>query len=156
LRVIGIDPGKSGGIALSGIVENAECWPMPETERDTWELLRDIENEHCLTDAVALIEKVHAMPGQGVTSMFNFGMNYGMLRAFLVASEMPFEAVTPVKWQRYFGLLKKPGETNTSKKNRHKALAQELFPTLTVTHKVADALLLARYGCLRQSGVVAP
>ena len=86
------------------------------------------------------------MPGQGVTSMFNFGKSYGNLEAFLVAAAIPFERVTPSVWQREFGLIKKKGETHTQKKNRHKSLAQELFPSVKVTHAVADALLIAEYG----------
>jgi hypothetical protein len=64
----------------------------------------------------------------------------------LIASGVPFEAVTPGKWQKEFGLLAKKGETKTAKKNRHKARAQELFPDLKITHATADALLIAEYG----------
>lgn len=145
VRVIGLDPGKSGGIAVVGN-GLAECWPMGATEGDVWDLLYDIRNNYGGA-SMALLEKVHAMPGQGVTSMFNFGMNYGMLRAFLVAAGIPFETVTPQAWQKHFGLIRKDKtESNTDKKNRHKAKAQELFPGLTITHKTADALLIAQFG----------
>ena len=155
MRVIGIDPGKSGGIAVA-IMGESVCYPMPDTEKDTWELIVSLHGGHLeqKPDAYAYIEKVHAMPGQGVTSMFNFGMNYGMLRAFLVAAGIPFETVTPQKWQKFFGLIRKDkNETNTQKKNRHKAKAQEIFPDLKITHKVADCLLIAEYGWRTHAGL---
>ena len=77
--------------------------------------------------------------------MFKFGQSYGALEALIVASGIPLERVTPVVWQRAFGLLRKKGETQVEKKNRHKARAQELFPSIGITHAIADALLLAEY-----------
>lgn len=141
MNILGIDPGKSGGIALfSGGVEAEQ---MPDTERDIHRLV----NGFAARADHAYIEQVHAMPGQGVTSMFNFGANYGGLRMVLIASYIPFESVPPAKWQREFGLptLKKAG-SNAAKKNAHKAKAQELFPSIRVTHAIADALLIAEWG----------
>ena len=121
---------------------------MPATEKDVADKLRYFSADYCGDQTFCLIEKVHAMPGQGVTSMFTFGMNYGALRMALVCHGIPFEAVTPQKWQREFGLVfpRKLGLTPTEKKNRHKARAQELFPSLKVTHATADALLICEYG----------
>jgi len=136
---LGIDPGRSGACALVGD-EGAWTIKCTATERDLWEWL----DEHAITAARAVIEKVHAMPGQGVTSMFRFGESYGSLRAWLIALSVPFEAVTPGRWQKVFGLMGK-WRSNREKKNAHKARAQELFPGVTVTHAVADALLLAEY-----------
>jgi len=145
--VLGVDPGKSGGMAWVGCGVGAR--KMPDTERDVWEFFqRGAFGEH-----FALIEKVHAMPGQGVTSMFNFGVSYGQLRMALIAASIPFETVSPAKWQRSFGLptLKDAG-SGTAKKNAHKAKAQELFPSLRVTHAIADALLIAEYGRRTRAG----
>ena len=134
MKLIGIDPGKSGGIA---IISNDECFaiPMPETERDIYDYLKDNSK-----DAFCIIEQVHAMPGQGVTSMFTFGMGYGGLRMALVAAAIPFETVTPQKWQKALQCQTK-GDKNVSKRR-----AQELYPKLKITHAIADAILIAHYG----------
>ena len=95
------------------------------------------------------------MPKQGVASTFKFGRSYGNLEAFLIAAEIPFERVVPSVWQREFGLISKKGETKTAKKNRHKAKAQELFPSVKVTHAVADALLIAEWHRRRLAAEVA-
>jgi crossover junction endodeoxyribonuclease RuvC len=132
--VIGLDPGASGGIAwiVDGV---ADCRKMPETERDIWELLSVLR----LRGGTAFIERVHSMPKQGVASSFKFGQQYGTLRGMLIGSEIPFEEVTPQRWQKALGCLTK-GDKNVSK-----AKAQQLFPHLKITHAVADALLIAEY-----------
>ena len=138
--VIGIDPGIHGGIAFLG-KGCGEAHKMPATERDIWNLL-------CIKAgrARAYIEKVNAQPENAVRAAFKFGVGYGGLRMALIAAAIPFEEVTPQKWQKEFGLLRKKGETLMAKKNRHKAKAQELWPALKITHAVADALLIAEYG----------
>jgi len=142
-RVIGIDPGKSGGIAVvwSG---GATAMKMPTTEKDLWQMIEGLAPLACFT----VIERVHSMPEQGVRSVFTFGWGYGGLRMALVAADIPFEEVLPTAWQRTFGLAlgKKVKESHVQKKNRHKAKAQQLFPHVKVTHSVADALLIAEYG----------
>jgi len=143
---MGIDPGASGGIASvqsDRMIYGA--WPLGPTLADTWERVNTILRLPAVNFS-ATIEHVHSMPKQGVVSTFKFGKSYGNLEAFLTAAEIPFERVTPSVWQREFGLISKKGETKTAKKNRHKALAQELFPSVKVTHAVADALLIAEYG----------
>jgi len=145
--VMGIDPGKSGGLAWMGLESGASfSVRMPATEAETWPWFG--QGWNLQTPDHAFIEKVSAMPGQGVTSMFTFGQNYGFLRACLIAAQIPFETVTPAKWQRMFSLptLKQCDGSKTKKKNAHKARAQELFPDLKITHYVADAVLLAEYG----------
>ena len=138
---IGIDPGANGGIAAI-YPSSAAAWQIkgrgPYDISDILERLGDIP-------CFALIEKVHAMPGQGVVSTFNFGYNFGMLEGFLIGSGIPYDRVTPQKWQKGYGLYKLPWETNTDKKNRHKARAQKRFPDLKITHATADALLIAEY-----------
>lgn len=136
VKFIGIDPGQSGGIAVVTDYGITECWKMPDTERDTYELLRSLflPNRSRVT-----IEKVGAMPGNGVSGMFKFGRSLGFLRGLVIALEFPFEDVTPQRWQKALGCLTK-GDKNVSKRK-----AQELFPLLKVTHATADALLIAEY-----------
>ncbi len=144
---IGIDPGLSGGIAVldpHGIVVLVA--KMPETDRDLLGLL----TVHAVTGADdftglggetsrAALEKVGGMPGMGGPSMFKFGANYGAVRMALAAARVAFDEVTPQRWQKALGCLTH-GDKNISKQR-----AQQLFPRLTVTHAVADALLLAEY-----------
>ncbi len=142
---IGIDPGKSGGIvSIQGSFVKVE--KMPSTERDVWEIFSGFREESA--KSYAYIERVHSMPAQGVKSCFTFGQNYGMLRAFLIAAEIPFEEVIPQKWMKFWSLptLKQCGDSKTKKKNAHKAKAQQLFPKIKMTHAVADALLICEYG----------
>jgi Holliday junction resolvasome RuvABC endonuclease subunit len=140
---MGIDPGQSGGIALirgTGKVLILET--MPSTERDIWLLLKSLEE---LPHKV-YIEKVHAMPQQGVSSTFKFGVGYGGLRMALTAAGIPFDEVTPQLWQKALGVVKR---AKTESKNDHKKKllqkAQQLFPNVKITLKTADALLLAEY-----------
>lgn len=134
---IGIDPGKGGGIAF--IPESGEPWAikMPETDRDLWDELKSVADNY---SASAVIERVHAMPGQGVTSMFTFGEGYGRLQMALTAAGIPYCRVTSVTWQKALGCLTK-GDKNVSKRR-----AQELFPRIKCTHYLSDALLIAEWG----------
>lgn len=134
---IGCDPGKSGGIAIVRN-ETAIAYNMPATERDLWDLVSDLVNIND-GDVEACIEKVHAMPKQGVTSTFTFGMGYGGLRMALIAAKIPFRDVTPQAWQKAMGCMTK-GDKNVSK-----AKAQQFFPCIRVTHAIADALLMAKW-----------
>lgn len=154
---IGIDPGKSGGICFlyEGRSNNhIRAEPMPATERDTWLLFKNVTDN--FQSCFAAIEKVHAMPGQGVTSMFTFGQNYGFLRACLIAADIPFIEVTPIRWMKALGLMTgKPNNKKRSKvsewKNHLKNFAQNLHPKEKVTLKTADAILVAEY-CWRERG----
>lgn len=139
---IGIDPGKSGAIAwVDSSGEDYGVFTLDATERDTWEGLRDLV-ANAAVPVRAAIEQVAARPGQGVSSMFSFGMSFGFLRGCLVASGAPFFEYVPTKWQRTMGLTKKYS-SKTVRKNAHKALAQQIFPKANITHKTADALLIA-------------
>jgi hypothetical protein len=141
---LGIDPGHLGGLAVLervGLVLDASR--MPETEKD----LSDYVQEFGGRIRKAVIEAVHSMPGQGVSSSFKFGMSYGALRMVLIAHAVSFEAVPPQTWQKSMHCTVQ-GRTSvtdskTAKKNGTKARAQELFPGQKVTHAIADALLLA-------------
>jgi len=132
---IGIDPGKNGGIAF--IPESGDAWAikMPETLSDIWDAVFDTLGY----DHFAILEQVHSMPGQGVTSCFTFGEGYGALQMMLTGLQIPFAKVTPQKWQKALS-CSTGGDKNVSKRK-----AQELFPSIKVTHCIADALLLAYY-----------
>jgi crossover junction endodeoxyribonuclease RuvC len=136
MNYIGIDPGKSGGIAVIG-PSGAKAFKMPESDADLLDLLSSI----CPLGSprFALLEKVHAMPGQGVTSTFTFGEGFGKLQMALCAAKIPYQFITPAKWQKFLGCMTK-GDKNVSK-----AAAQRLFPDIKVTHAIADALLIAEY-----------
>lgn len=134
---LGIDPGQGGGIAWTG-PNGPAAEPMPETEREIVELLAPQA-----AAAVAVLEFVRSSPQMGVTSAFSFGRNYGALRMVLVALGIPFLEVPPPKWQGVMG-CRSGGDKNVTKRR-----ALELFPGLRITHKTADALLLAAY-CARQ------
>lgn len=146
---IGIDPGKSGGIAfLRG--SKIRAFKMPSTVRDIVDLFRKHAEGR---DAFAVLEKVSARPGDGNASMFKFGTGFGVLQGVLSTLEIPYEMVTPRKWQKEFGLIVPASKklTKPEKKNLNKAEAQRLFPGRTIIHATADALLLAEW-CRRHKG----
>lgn len=142
MLIIGIDPGTSGAIAVVDGIYPPQWHKLDCTEGDAKSFLLS----HDLTDSFAYLELVHAMPKQGVSSVFKFGQCYGFLRGLLVGLGIPFEEVTPQKWQKAMGCLSK-GDKNVTK-----AKAQQLFPGVKVTHAIADALLLAEYGRRVRSG----
>ena len=138
---IGIDPGANGGIGVifGDIVDSYSFSSM------SMYAISDFFEDVSGRNSRSLIENVHSMPGQGIASAFTFGHGFGMLEGFLIAAGLPYDRVTPQKWQKEFGLYRLPDETKTAKKNRHKVLAKELFPDLNITHATADALLIAEY-----------
>ena len=142
---IGIDPGKSGGLAF--IYEHDEEFvvhAIPFDEYKYASIFRDLK-------AMGLpirccIERVNAMPGQGVTGMFNFGKNYGWILGNLDAHEIPYETVTPKKWKAEFGL--------TGDKMDSITVCKRMFPNVSLlpterckkdNDGMAEALLLAEY-----------
>jgi len=138
---IGVDPGQSGAVVAlddAGLV--VRVTKNDGTERDTFDAFCGYE-----TDLIfAIIERVHSMPKQGVASSFKFGMSYGFLRGCLIGAAIAFEERTPQQWQKEMGCM------SHGDKNVTKARAQQLFPREKITHKTADAFLLAEY-CMRVS-----
>lgn len=147
MNFIGIDPGKSGAIAViheDGTVETATF-----DERD---YLRVVSQHQA---SFATVEKVHAFRGQGVSSMFNFGMNFGWIQGLIYSFSIPMQLVDPRKWLKHYGL--------DNDKQKHIECARRLFPTvnLKATERckkdndgIADALLLAEYGRRMHSGAI--
>jgi len=135
---IGIDPGKSGAIAF--IPPVGDAWTVKNTSTDL-ELVEAVEEAIGLySEVFCTIEKVHAMPGNGVTGMFKFGGSFHSLQMICTVLRIPFELVAPQKWQKSLGCM------SGGDKNLTKARAQNLFPTLKIIHANADALLIAEYG----------
>ena len=141
---IGIDPGVSGGIAVldanGGVVELLK---MPSTPQDLLETLgRYREGSRCV------LERVGGMPGNGGSAMFNFGKGFGHLQMALLALGIATDEVTPNKWEKSYQLGSSGKYTKTEWKNKLKAKAQQLFPTLgrKITLATCDALLIAEYG----------
>lgn len=149
---IGIDPGKNGGIALinsispeiNNIVHTFSEENLIGCISEVYEYAGGSENIRCV------LEKVNAMPNQGVVSMFNFGQNYGFIQGVLKAYNIPFELVPPQKWKKEFSV--------TSDKNTSIEVAKRLFPgvNLKATERckkdhdgMAEALLIAEY-CRRK------
>lgn len=137
---LGIDPGKNGGIAV--------IWESGRTDVQVYDSTALIKTARSIRDddVIACVEKVGAMPKQGVTSTFNFGTGYGIIQGVLMAYNIPFQLVPPQKWKKEFGL--------NSDKQRSIEVCQRLFPEVnlyrtercTVKHDgMAEALLMALY-----------
>jgi Holliday junction resolvasome RuvABC endonuclease subunit len=133
---IGIDPGASGAIAVVFSSGNVCGIKNDSTEHELAEWIRDLALSH---ELAAVIERVNAMPKQGVSSTFKFGKSFGFLIGLLTALQVPFEAYTPQVWQKHMRCLTK------GNKNVSKAAAQRLWPTVKITHANADALLIAEF-----------
>lgn len=159
---IGIDPGKNGGIAVIN-----DKFPKPVnimvykySDDDLVDVI-DVCTKgssiavHRDEEIKCVLEKVNAMPGQGVVSMFNFGQNFGFIQGVLKAYEIPFELVPPQKWKKEFSV--------TSDKNTSIEVAKRLFPgvNLKATDRcrkdhdgMAEALLIAEYGRRHYNGTL--
>jgi hypothetical protein len=133
LVFLGIDPGVGGGIACldeAGGVVFAVA--MPESDHDLFAYLDGRVGR-------AVLEKVHSSPQMGVASSFTFGVQFGRCRMALAAAAIPFDLVSPQKWQRLLNCFSEGDKAVT------KIRAAQLFPGLKVTHAIADCLLLAEY-----------
>ncbi len=133
---MGIDPGKSGGIALIHADGTYTAQKIPATEMDLYQIMAGLA---CAPIAKCYLERVSSSPQMGVRSAFTFGRGYGLLLGLLTALKIPFEEVTPHKWQTAMR-CKTGGDKNVSKRK-----AQQLFPDIEITHAIADALLIAEY-----------
>jgi len=134
---IGVDPGKTGAIAIVRPDMTAEVWGFKN--RTGQEISGLFENLKAQGPVIACLEKVNAMPRQGVSSSFTFGKMAGFAEMALIAHQIPFRFVSPAKWQRKLDCLTK-GDKKVSK---HRA--SQLFPDVKLTLDIADALLIAYY-----------
>lgn len=141
---IGIDPGKDGAMA--------EIWDA-EPEGNHVEIVLFSREDYDIAlnrvfgrDCICCLERVGAMPGQGVTSMFKFGENFGFIQGLLTAYSIPYELVTPARWKKEFQV--------TGDKNSSIAVCKRLFPGVNLRRTerckkdhdgMAEALLMAEY-----------
>ena len=152
---IGIDPGLSGSICFfqdGKIIDVVEMPTMTEGKKNKKQVNgAQIFNEISerikkldKRDIKIVIEQVSAMPGQGVTSMFNFGQSYGILKGICSAMQLPMYFVRPAKWKKYFNLI-------NSEKDASRTKAIEIFPYFSsqLSRKKdsnkADAILIASF-----------
>lgn len=159
MRVLGIDPGLSGGVALMlndvfGSFELPLAFAMP-----TNEIVRNSKTKNSLDQrelfealklyfepgSVAYIERVGAMPGQGTSSMFSFGRTVGATEALVMACGYRIEYVAPAVWKKRFKLGKGKDESLEAARRFWPSRASQLFPRKK-DEGVAEACLIARYG----------
>ena len=155
MLIIGIDPGISGSICFfedGKILDVVEMPTMIDGKKNKKQVngsqiyneiikrTKQIENK----DIRVIIEQVSAMPGQGVTSMFNFGQSFGILKGICSAMQLPMYFVRPAKWKKYFNLI-------NSEKDASRTKAIEIFPYFSSNlskkkdSNKADAILIASY-----------
>lgn len=142
-KIIGIDPGKSGGISIFSLTKNCliESIRMPETPLDLLNFFKIYSN-----NSIAFLEKVGGLPGMGGSPMFNFGAGFGHIQMALLACKIQTEEVTPQKWQKEFQLGTKGKSTTSVWKNKLKAKAQQLYPSVNMNLMISDSILIMEYG----------
>ena len=151
--IIGIDPGITGGICIlenKKIIEVYDTPTMIDGKKNKRQVngsqVANIIKEELNKDKeiVVVVEHVNAMPGQGVTSMFNFGQSFGVIKGVCAALSLPIYFVRPTKWKKHFNLIKTNKEAGRTK-------AIEVYPEISgkLSRKKdsnkADAILIARY-----------
>lgn len=140
--IIAIDPGSSGAVCVLSASGEIIVHKMPDTPKDLLELLRSISLTY---ESTCYLEKVGGLPKMGGSSMFNFGQGYGHLEMALLALNIKTVTTRPQEWQKVFGIGTKGKSSTTEWKNKLKAKAQQLFPTIKVTLWNADALLIGEW-----------
>lgn len=155
MRILGIDPGAKGAVALLANGSLARVWDTPTTLQNgkarvdagaLASIVRDARADH------AFLERVNAMPGQGVSSMFAFGRALGIAEGVVLGLGVPLTWLTPVEWKHG---LRVPAD-----KSGARARASQLFPSSShhwplVKHDGrAEAALIALYGA-RRDGLTA-
>lgn len=168
--IIGIDPGQAGGVAQlkqAGAGWRPSAIQMPDSEKKIadhlWALYQESVDEK--VEIVCFLEQVQVMPAirrtktptgetreevnTGIVSTAKFMQGYGYLRGCLITIGIPVEDIRPQAWQKLLGCMTR------GNKNISKAKAQQLFPQLSITHKVADALLIAEAGRQIRMGLAA-
>ena len=155
MLIIGIDPGITGSICFfedGKIIDVVEMPNMAEGKKNKrqvngaqiyHEIYKKIKNLE-KKDIKVVIEQVAAMPGQGVTSMFNFGQSFGVLKGICAAMQIPMYFVRPAKWKKYFNLI-------NSEKDASRTKAIEIFPHFSAQlsrkkdSNKADAILISSF-----------
>ena len=153
MKIIGIDPGLNGAIAVLKDLKVKEIFDvpvMPEGKKNKRQLNSALlvsllrENINSNEEIAVVVEQVNAMPGQGVTSMFNFGQTFGAIKGICAALELPIFFIRPSKWKKHFELI-------NSSKDSSRTKAIEMYPKLSkqLAKKKdvnkSDAILIARF-----------
>ena len=153
MKIIGIDPGLSGAIAVLEDNKVLGIYDMPvmaegkksKRQLNSAQLVSIIKQNTYSNDELAIVvEQVNAMPGQGVTSMFNFGQTFGAIKGVCAALELPIFFVRPSKWKKHFELI-------NSSKDSSRTKVIEMYPSLSsqLSKKKdvnkSDAILIARF-----------
>ena len=153
MKIIGIDPGLSGAIAIlenNQVINIFEIPVMSEGKKNKRQLNSALlvsllkENINNSEEVAVVVEQVNAMPGQGVTSMFNFGQTFGAIKGICAALDLPIFFVRPSKWKKHFELI-------NSSKDSSRTKAIEMYPKLSnqLAKKKdvnkSDAILIARF-----------
>ena len=155
MLIIGIDPGISGSICFlkdGKIIDVIEMPTITDGKKNKKQvngsqIYNEISkriNRDENQDVRVVIEQVSAMPGQGVTSMFNFGQSFGILKGLCSAMQIPMYFVRPAKWKKYFNLI-------NSEKDASRTKAIEIFPYFSSNlakkkdSNKADAILIASF-----------
>jgi len=151
--IIGIDPGVSGAICILTDGKITEIYEMPtmiDGKKNKKQVngaeVTNIINKELINekDINVVIEHVSAMPGQGVTSMFNFGQSFGVLKGICAALKLSVHFIRPVKWKKHFNLI-------NTEKDASRTKVIEVFPYISskISKKKdankADAILIARF-----------
>ena len=155
MLIIGIDPGISGSICFledGKVIDIIEMPSMAEGKKNKRqvnghqmynELSNRIKNYN-IQNINVVVEQVSAMPGQGVTSMFNFGQSFGVIKGICAAMQLPIFFVRPAKWKKHFELI-------NTQKDASRTKAIEMFPKISSNlskkkdSNKADAILIASF-----------
>ena len=153
--IIGIDPGKGGGLAVSvkGVIK--EFHKYPTTQQDLYYTMYEILNNY-KGIPLAYLEQVHAFPTDGRSSAFKFGTNYGIWKGLLLGLQIDYKLVAPQTWMKSLGLSKDKKE----RKNQLKEMAQRVvdkqfnnfneLKNKRVTLHTSDAVLISIYGYMAE------
>ena len=153
MKIIGIDPGLSGAIAVlenNNVLNIFDIPVMSEGKKNKKQLNSALlvnllkENITSNEDVAIVVEQVNAMPGQGVTSMFNFGQTFGAIKGICAALEFPIFFVRPSKWKKHFELINASKDASRTKViEMYPKLSNQLSKKKDVNK--SDAILIARF-----------
>ena len=153
MRIIGIDPGLSGAVAILDDLKIFDIFDMPimpegkknKNQLNSAQLVSIIKkhiNEN--NETFVIVEQVNAMPGQGVTSMFNFGQTFGAIKGICASLNLPIFYVRPAKWKKHFELINASKDASRTKVIEMYPLISDRLRKKKDVNK-ADAILIARY-----------